>query len=259
LQRRIATLVRRRFHAARTDSSPGAPAFEPGGSPESIHHTREVIANIFLHGDGIEIGALHQPLRVPASARVKYVDRMTVPELRRQYEELAHEPLVDIDIIDNGEQLTTIAGETQDFVIANHFIEHCQNPIQTFQNLFRVLKRGGVLYVAVPDKRFTFDADRPGTTVEHIMRDFSEGPEWSKHQHFEEWSRLVNKRAGEAQVAAEVEHLLKIDYSIHFHVWQAADLLEFIVAVQRVVRFEVELFLRNGFETILILRKASGE
>jgi predicted SAM-dependent methyltransferase len=259
LQRRLATLVRHRFHAARRDSTPGAPAFEPGGSPESIHHTREVVAAIFLRGDGIEIGALHQPLRVPASARVKYVDRMTVPDLRRQYEELAHEPLVDIDIIDNGEQLTTIAGDTQDFVIANHFIEHCQNPIQTFQNLFRVLKPGGILYVAVPDKRFTFDADRPSTTVEHIMRDFTDGPEWSKRQHFEEWSRLVNKRGGEAQVAAEVEHLLTIDYSIHFHVWRAADLLEFMVAVQRVVPFEVELFLRNGFETILILRKTSGE
>ena len=92
---------------------------------------------------------------------MKYVDRMTVAELRRQYQELAGDPLVETDIIDNGEQLTTIRDETQDFVIANHFIEHCQNPIQTFQNLFRVLKPGGVLYVAVPDKRFTFDADRP--------------------------------------------------------------------------------------------------
>ena len=255
LQRRIATFVRRRFHAARQDPSPGAPAFEPGGSTASIHHTREVIATIFLRGDGIEIGALHQPLRVPPAARVKYVDRMTVPELRRQYEELAGVPLVETDIIDNGEQLSTIGGNTQDFVIANHFLEHCQNPMQTFQNLFRVLKAGGILYVAVPDKRFTFDADRPCTTVEHIMRDFSEGPEWSRRQHFEEWSRLVNKRAGEARVAEEVEHLLQIDYSIHFHVWRAAELLELLVAVQRVVQFEVELFLRNGFETILILRK----
>src|SRR6185436_2198523 len=126
----------------------------------AIHQTRTAIAAVFLRGDGIEIGALHQPLPVPALARVKYVDRMTAVELRRQYEELAGQPLVETDIIDNGEQLTTIGDRTQDFVIANHFLEHCQNPVQTFHNLFRVLKAGGVVYLAVPDKRFTFDVDR---------------------------------------------------------------------------------------------------
>jgi predicted SAM-dependent methyltransferase len=258
LQRRIATLVRRRLDAPARDSISNAPAFEPGGSPASVHRTREAIATIFLRGDGIEIGALHQPLRVPASAHVKYVDRMPVSELRRQYEELAGESLVDVDIIDNGEQLATIGDDTQDFVIANHFIEHCQNPIQTVQNLIRVLKPSGVLYVAVPDKRFTFDADRPCTTVEHVMRDFAEGPEWSKYQHFEEWTRLVNKCTGEAEIKREVEHLLSIDYSVHFHVWRSTDLLAFVVAAQRVAPFELELFLRNGFETILVLRKPSN-
>lgn len=251
LRRRIATFVRRRLNTARV---PAAPVFEPGGSSASIHHTREAIATIFLRGDGIEIGALHQPLRIPASARVKYVDRMKVADLRHHYEELAHETLVDTDIIDDGEQLTTIGDNTQDFVIANHFIEHCQNPIQTLQNIFRVLKPGGVLYLAVPDKRFTFDIDRPCTTIEHIMRDFSEGPEWSKRQHFEEWSRLVNKRAGE-EAEKDVRHLLDIDYSIHFHVWRAAELLELVVTAQRLIQFELELFLRNGFENLLILRK----
>jgi len=254
--RRLQRFVRQRLSGASRDSAPPpAQAFEPGGSWTAIHHTREVIAATFLRGDGIEIGALHQPLRVPASARVKYVDRMAVPELRRQYAELDAVPLVETDIIDNGEQLTTIGDQTQDFVIANHFLEHCQNPVQTFHNLFRVLKGGGVLYMAVPDKRFSFDADRPCTTVEHIMRDFTEGPAWSKRQHFEEWTRLVNKRTGEAEVEKEIEHLIDIDYSIHFHVWRSRELLEFVVAVQRLVAFEVELFLRNGFETILILRK----
>src|SRR4051812_5653223 len=109
LRGRLAAAGRPRIDAAR---------FEPGGSSiRSIHQTRKVIADAFLRGDGIEIGALHQPLQVSSAARVKYVDRMSVPDLRRQYAELEAAPLVDIDIIDNGEQLATIGEGTQDFVI----------------------------------------------------------------------------------------------------------------------------------------------
>jgi predicted SAM-dependent methyltransferase len=249
--KRIASSVGRRLGA--TKSSLGGQPFGPAGS---THEIRRRIADAFLTGDGIEIGALHQPLQVPSVARVKYVDRMTVPELRRQYAELADEPLVETDIIDNGELLSTIGDSTQDFVVANHFIEHCQNPIATLQNLLRVLKPAGILYMAVPDKRFTFDIDRPCTTIEHLIRDYREGPEWSKRQHFEEWSRLVNKRTSDAEVEEDVRHLLSIDYSIHFHVWTEVELLELVAALHPLVRFELELFIRNGFESILILRKS---
>jgi predicted SAM-dependent methyltransferase len=241
---KIASSLRRRLSA--------------GWPTGSTHETRRRIADAYLRGDGIEIGALHQPLDVPPAARVKYVDRMTVPELRRQYAELADKPLVETDIIDNGEILSTIGDASQDFVVANHFIEHCQNPLATFQNLFRVLKPAGILYMAVPDKRFTFDVDRPCTTIEHLMRDYTEGPEWSKRQHFEEWSRLVNKRSSDAEVEEEVRHLLSIDYSIHFHVWTEVELLELVAALHRLVRFELEVFVRNGIESILILRNASS-
>ena len=217
--------------------------------------TRRAIATAFVRGDGIEIGALHQPLVVPRAARVRYVDRMKVADLRRHYPELASKPLVEPEIIDDGETLATIGDATQDFVIANHFIEHCQNPLFTFHNLFRVLKPGGIVFMAVPDKRFTFDVDRPCTPLEHVLRDFSEGPGWSKRQHYEEWSRLVNKRTA-SQLEAEVQHLIDMDYSIHFHVWSAPELLELLQALQRMVRFELELFLRNGIESLVILRRA---
>ena len=254
LRNRAVRFVKTRLPVRSPAIASGAVAFEPGGSHESTLQTRKAIADIFIRGHGIEIGALHQPLPVPASATVRYVDRMPPAELRRQYEPIADQTFVEIDIIDDGEQLTKIGDRTQDFVIANHFIEHCQNPILMLQNTFRVLKPKGVLYLAVPDKRFTFDVDRPCTTIEHILRDFAEGPAWSKQQHFEEYIRLVHKCTDEAQAAKEVQHLLDIDYSIHFHVWGAAELLELIGAVQRVIQFELELFLRNGFETIVILR-----
>jgi SAM-dependent methyltransferase len=222
----------------------------------TVRDTRRAIAAAFLHGDGIEIGALNAPLIVPRTARVKYVDRMNVAQLRERYPEMVNQPFPEIAIVDDGETLVTIGDATQDFVIANHLIEHCENPLLTFQNLFRVLKPAGILFMAVPDKRFTFDADRPSTTIDHVRRDFSQGPEWSRRQHYEEWSRLVNKRTG-PEIEEEVKKHLASAYSIHFHVWSGPELLELVEALRPIVRFELELFVRNRIESIIVLRKVS--
>lgn len=216
---------------------------------------REMIADLYLKGDGIEVGALHTPLRVSKEARVRYVDRMPVADLRKQYPELRSRELVPVDILDDGEKLQTISDSTLDFVIANSFIEHCQNPVLAFSNFFRVLRVGGILYLAIPDMRYTFDADRPVTTLEHLMRDFQEGPEWSKKQHFEEWVRLVQKLEADDEVEKQVAALMRIDYSIHYHVWTQREMFEFIVALKQMVSFEVELVFRGDTECVFILKK----
>src|SRR5262245_5459048 len=216
---------------------------------------RELVAEAFIRGRGIEIGALHMPLKVARSARVTYVDRLPVEDLRKQYPELDDSEFVPVDIVTDAEGLESISDTTQDFVIANHFIEHCQNPIRALLNMFRVLKPGGVLYMSLPDKRCSFDADRPVTTLEHLLRDYSEGPAWSRRQHFEEWTRLVNKVEDDKEAEMQVELNLSIDYSIHYHVWTQAEMLELVVALRRMVSFELELCLKNGGEVIFVLRK----
>jgi SAM-dependent methyltransferase len=227
--------------------------FEHGNQPP-VKLDRELIAEAYLSGDGIEIGALHNPLTLPAAARVKYVDRLSIPDLRKQYPELESEELVNVDILADGERLETVADESQDFVIANHFIEHCQDPIGAVLNMLRVLKPGGVLYLAIP-RRCGFDADRPVTTLEHLMRDHLEGPEWSRAQHFEEWVRLVNK-ATEPDVEKQAAELMCMDYSIHFHVWTPFEMLELIVALRKIAEFEIEIGLAHqGVEVIFVLRK----
>lgn len=216
---------------------------------------RKFVADTFIRGRGIEIGALHMPLLVPREARVRYVDRLSVDDLRRHYPELNDRDLVHVAVIADGERLESIPDSTEDFVIANHFIEHCQNPIGALRNMFRVLKPGGVLYLAIPDKRHSFDADRPVTTLEHVMRDYQEGPAWSRREHFVEWTQLVNKVKDNEEAQREIAQNMSIDYSIHFHVWTQAEMLELIVALRRMVSFEVDLCLKNGPEVIFILRK----
>jgi predicted SAM-dependent methyltransferase len=228
--------------------------------PDRITPARKRIANRYLSGEGIEIGALHKPLPVPRSARVRYVDRLPVSELRAHYPELEQEPLVQVDILDDGELLESVAGSTVDFVVANHFLEHTQDPVRTLLNAFRVLRPGGILYLAVPDKRYTFDSDRPVTPSAHVLRDFEHGPQLSRRDHFEEWARLVEK-VPEEDVARRADELMEQDYSIHYHVWTQREALELLTAVRERLDldFDIELMERIENEVVFVLRNGARE
>jgi glycosyltransferase involved in cell wall biosynthesis/SAM-dependent methyltransferase len=217
---------------------------------------RANIAAQYLVGEGIEIGALHNPLAVPPTAKVKYLDRLPVETLRKHYPELSNAHLVPVDILDDGERLSTVSDGSQDFVIANHFIEHCQNPILAMQNMLRVLKPIGVLFLAVPDKRFTFDVKRAVTSFEHLLKDYIEGPEWSKRLHFEEWVRDVYNVRGADAIQKRMQELLDIDYSIHYHVWTQAEAMEMVARLVPVLSFDVEHMSHHENEVLFILRKA---
>ena len=218
---------------------------------------RESIAKIYIKGKGIEIGALHKPLRIPESAKVKYMDRMLVSDLREEYPELSSKELVNVDIVDDGEHLSKIKDSTQNFIIANQFLEHCQNPIGAINNMLRVLKTNGVLYLCIPDKRYSFDIDRSITSIEHLLKDYQKGPNWSKREHFNDWLKYVKKIKDDMEVEQEILRFIRTNPPIHYHVWTQTELLELIVTLRKKLQFnfEVELILKNMGEVIIILRK----
>ncbi len=226
------------------------------GRERRLRAVRRDIASRYLTGQGLEVGGLNQPLEVPDGVTVRYVDRMTVEQLRKEYPELCERKFVEVDVVDDGETLPSIMDSTVDFVIANNFIEHCQNPIAMLENHLRVLRPGGILYIAVPDKRFTFDHDRPATPLEHLIRDYKEGPTVSVNSHYEEWARVVLKLP-EDEAYQHAKHLAKTSYSIHFHVWTQVEFLELLLYCWRSLHFpfEIELFQNNDLEFICVLRK----
>ena len=191
---------------------------------------------------------------------------MSVEDLRAEYAELAEWDLTPVDVIDNGELLTTIPEASQDFIVANHFLEHCEDPIRTIETHLGKLRPGGVLFYAVPDKRYTFDSRRPLTPLDHMVADHEQGAERSRSEHYDEWTRLVID--GEAPagleggtfdewVAKRAGELERDAYSIHMHVWTQAQFLALILHCRDRLEeaFDIEAAARQGIEFIVVLRK----
>jgi predicted SAM-dependent methyltransferase len=205
---------------------------------------------------------------VPAQANVSYVDRMTVEDLVASYaEDIAGKDLVAVDVVADGETLATVADDSQDFIVANHFLEHTADPIGAIGSHLAKLRPGGVLFYAVPDKRYSFDFRREVTPLAHLVRDHEEGPEVSRREHYDEWGLLVTGTEEERDAdnwperGAEMARALEAeDYSIHHHVWTESAFLELLLHCQE--RFdagvEIEAVARNGEEIVAVLRKAGA-
>ncbi|MEO6029718.1 MAG: methyltransferase domain-containing protein [Candidatus Binatia bacterium] len=213
-----------------------------------------------LSGNGLEIGPLHMPLPKPPNAQVVYVDRLPLAQLLEHYPELPPADLIDPNIIDDAETLRTIPDDTYDFVSAAHVIEHMRNPIAALENWCRVLKPGGLLYVIVPDKRTTFDATRPPTSLEHMMRDYYTPSRERDREHFLEYAVEVDKKTAQ-QALAGAEHLEGRDYSIHFHVFLPSDVLKLLAWFSDNIRpldvLEGPVMAPGSIEFHLMLRKRS--
>lgn len=198
-----------------------------GTSVKKGNRIRRELSWRYLRGAGIEVGALHAPLPVSGEARVTYVDRMPVDDLRKHYPELNGLDLVPVDVVDDGERLDTFQAASQAFVVSNHFLEHTQDPIRTLKRHVEVLAPGGKLYLAIPDKRLTFDSERPETTLEHLIQDHERGPEGSYRDHLREYAEKVEK-CQPKDLEARVDQLAATNYSIHFHVWSEHSFRRFV-------------------------------
>lgn len=177
----------------------------------------------YLNGRGIEIGALQNPLNLEGLdiKEIKYVDRLSVKDLREHYPELEKLNLVDPDIVDDCEVLSKVKDDSLDFIIANHLIEHLSDPLTTLSRWYTKLKKNGVIFLAVPDKRRTFDKERELTTLEHLIIDSNLDPETRKvldKRHFYEWAIFVQKKTG-AEALKSAEDLYKEEYSVHYHTY----------------------------------------
>jgi SAM-dependent methyltransferase len=221
---------------------------------EDAFAVRKRLAHQYLRGRGVEFGALHSALDVPLEVEVRYADWQPVERLQRSFPHIIN--IRTPDLITDLESMNGIDDESEDFVIANHVMEHVEDPFRALKSMNRVLRPNGIAFVALPDKRFTFDKDRKITSLDHLIRDNEQGPDWSLAEHYDEWCRCVDGLSGDAH-AAKVADMLAQRANIHFHVWDYPAMMEMFAYAARLpdLRLEILLSMLNTIEVVWLLRK----
>ncbi len=205
----------------------------------------------------MEIGALLNPMPLPKASEILFSDILTPEELERAYPG----SLVP-DIISDSERFPTLADGQFDFVVANHVLEHLSDPIRALKEWHRILRDNGLLMMALPDKRFTFDHGRQRTSLAHLVSDHnSDRPAQQLNRcHLLEWAEHVEHLVpGTSEFDRWVSAQLAQGYSVHNHVWVAQDVFELLRWLNRHTRaaFALEKWCNSSplrGEFILLLR-----
>jgi len=218
-----------------------------------------------LVGDGLELGPGHVPFPLPVSgATVRYVDRWEPDTNRALFPELdeAAFPRPDVVADLDSDRLRSFADASTDFVVASHVLEHVADPLGILDEIHRVLRVGGITIILVPDRRATFDANRPPTSLDHLVAEHLAGVTEVSDEHIVEFVRAVSgadpsvddielhrKRSIHVHCWTEDEFVSVLEYGMHClaHGWQLVDAL----ATGAVGS--------NGIEFGYVLRKSAGD
>lgn len=227
----------------------------PLGSSKDHYPSRAAIAEAFLRGRGLEIGAFTQPTDLPPDRDIVFFDRYATEDLRRFYDRDCGRPMMEPTYVGEAEGLDGVPEASFDFIIANHVIEHLLDPIRFLKNLADRLVDGGRAMIAAPDKRYCFDAERELTPFSHLVEDHERGGARSQFEHFLERARLEGL-AGEAALAF-AGAIDKTTIHFHYHVWDADSFVAFIKAA--IDAFALPLVLLHHesttYDVIVLLEK----
>ncbi|MGE0822996.1 MAG: methyltransferase domain-containing protein [Candidatus Binatia bacterium] len=185
----------------------------------------------WLRGQGVEIGAFLYPIK---RERTIFVDKFREfagqQVLADYYGEASALPFYDSSL---------------DYVVASHVIEHVANPVKALLEWYRVLKSGGVIYMVVPDRRYTFDHNREVTSLEHLWDDYRGKTTDCDSTHIDEFVDNVDFALFEPTIpeAARAERRLHIkadcwaairnrqEINIHFHVFEPQSMRDLLLKI----------------------------
>jgi SAM-dependent methyltransferase len=96
--------------------------------------------------------------------------------------------------IAEGTDLVKIKDSKYDFLLSCNNLEHIANPIKALQEWKRVLIKGGIVLLVLPNKKSNFDHRRHDTDFQHLIEDYNNDIDESDLTHLEEVLALHDLR-----------------------------------------------------------------
>lgn len=205
-----------------------------------------IISGIDLGATGIEYGPLNRPIvERTVLPGIRYVDHKTQEQLQVHY---ANDPRVDvalipiIDIVTSGRPITEfVDDESIDFVIASHVMEHVPDFIGWLETNLRILRPGGRIALAFPDRRYCFDLAKQATSLHEVVAAYLEKrtrPNFTqicdhlmncrKVTPAEVWSGVLDAKnaapvRGLPNALSHLRNLVEKDVYYDVHCWKLSD------------------------------------
>lgn len=149
----------------------------------SPKHKELLQRNIDLSGIGLEIGPMAWPVVEKEEGRIYYTDWTDTEALRERNKDNPSlndvKEIVDIDFVWTPQKeleecvpfdrIFSKGVQKFDYIVASHVIEHIANTVGWLRELFQVVKINGIVSLAFPDMRYTFDAYRTPTSISDVI------------------------------------------------------------------------------------------
>ncbi|WP_323123607.1 methyltransferase domain-containing protein [Burkholderia alba] len=137
----------------------------------------KILEGITRNHQGIEIGPWFNPIAPKREGfnclSLDVYDTETLLSKASEDGSISKEQLSQIEAVDlvgSSVEIESIVREKGligqiDYIVSSHNLEHIPDPIKFLQGCSRILKVGGILSLAVPDKRGCFDHFRPHSSL----------------------------------------------------------------------------------------------
>ncbi len=133
-----------------------------------------ILAFIDKSQPGIEIGSSHAPIAPKSEGfQIEVIDHLPAEKLRKKYSAPgdAVTNIEEVDYVWSGENYRDLVDHDRPYnwIIASHVIEHTPDLIGFLNGCSQLLEDIGLLVLAIPDKRFSFNRLRQPTSLAQVV------------------------------------------------------------------------------------------
>jgi SAM-dependent methyltransferase len=196
-----------------------------------------------LVGEGLDLGPWHEPFFSP-NGNTKTVERYSLRDLKVNFADLPVEELAKLQEPDfvcdfDKDFLAEFDDDSYDFIVASHLLEHVAQPFLLVSDIYRVLKNDGILLIALPDLRNTFDNRRIPMDFEHFKKDIKLQIKIDEISHVIDYMSNVLSINPEKMSSQETQKVITESY--HVHAFTDRQFVFLLNEMQEFLNFHFEL------------------